>query len=699
VKNAVAIIGGVLVLAGIAGILALRDRGGDSGPPTSAPASNLLAETPAPAGSPFEILCRRSREEVLVFARRREFGRPAVGLEVRLLDAAGTVLRIGRTDEFGVLRAAVPEGAVSIACGMGESFVASTLPPPRPPAVAPPLPILADRTFVRPGDTVRFCVWDYGAPEGVLSFEPADPTLGPVTFSWVEELQPGFPGPRKHWNVLTMGIPDDVRPGTAIATIGGARLEIPILPRFGPASEGGPKAEGGALAIRQPVPGGDLKIDLVDDAWRVECHEEFSVALLYATSGGRFLTHGAVPGEGKEALAALFLEDERPAAERVHAIVSTAHGFLEASVPAPASPVADRRLRIHPAPRAGAAVAEDRIRAFVEEDGRTVPAALAVAVEDPSGALPEATLATEETVAVAYAPLALASGGDRHVRVLAVPLDGGPPLRAETTVLGAEPAGAPSGPSWIYDGDVVAGAGRQPPTRPALLEIRRFLRPGESMSLAEPGIAVPVDSQVTFVVNFGEKPTSVRVKAGEEILFERSSEEPHVGTVLMLEAARIGDRPVLLESASVEAELDLVTAVPVRAAEVAASEPDATTGLALALEIPAKVTAGGTAEIRARIAASSAVDEEFVVRLPLPRGAVPDEDGWSIRKRAPEGAHVELAEDSVVWRLDRLEPGTTLSLRVQFPWKGRFSAPPATVRNAAESRSHARSAGSVVVVE
>ena len=224
-----------------------------------------------------------------------------------------------------------------------------------------------------------------------------------------------------------------------------------------------------------------------------------------------------------------------------------------------------------------------------------------------------------------------------------------------------------------------------------------MLRPGEAWVPGGPDFPVGPGTRVSWTALSPGAPAGLRIRSGRAILAEeRIDGEPRGGT---LDGGALLPGPVRVECEA-GAAIPVVFAASVHADPAAVPAAPHGDGLALSRDLPGRARAGQVTEIALEVRSPAALEAPVAIRCPLPRGAVPAEDGWTLRGRAPPGTRVEVEEDAVAWRLPSLPAGTTrLAVRVRFAWRGRYGVPPATAAGEDPLLPRARSAGASVVVE
>jgi len=685
--------GALLLAAGAAAWRGSRPSPSPSPPPPSIDEGET-DHSPPLQESTLDARAYRSRDEVILLARLAVDGRPASGVEVLLVDAAGEVRGTGATDGRGVFRGRFtgdPREALLRVRGGKDLLL--PIPPAPPPSAPPRRPLLSDRSVLRPGDRFRVCAWSpdpAGAPlEASVRYDPPVPGAPEEEAAFEEAgTAPGRPASGPGWQVLAWKVPPDAPPGRALVAIGGDRLEIPLVPRFGPAVP----APTAPPAPPEEPSRGDPALRREDGAWRVDLGGplEGAPVLVFGAAGGRFLGHGAVLAEGSEALVPL-PEDSADREVTVTAVIARPDGFREhRSTAAPPGPV----LRFDPLPggvRVGLAaqggIAAPPLRA---------PVPLAVAVDDPASEAFLPLLMLEDAGPFVDLPLSGLRGGALSLRAAALPR-GGAPLEARATLVPPEPAPPSTGPSWRYGGDVPADPAGAPPAREFRAAVRAFLPAGTPTALPD-SLPIPPGTPVAWTAVGCTGPGALRLRAGRTILLETSVDDGLSTGAMEAGPGRALAAPLLASSDAPGFEGLLLDAeVP---ADPAALPEDAAPGLRIERLLPGRAGAGTEAEAVLVLRAEEAFEGPLEAACPLPRGTVPAEDGWAVRERGPEGVRVRVAEDEALWSLPRLAAGETrLRVRVRALWRGRWAAPPARVSSEDPTGPSARSAGAVLAIE
>jgi hypothetical protein len=269
---------------------------------------------------------------------------------------------------------------------------------------------------------------------------------------------------------------------------------------------------------------------------------------------------------------------------------------------------------------------------------------------------------------------------------------GDPDLRAFRSSRPPEPAPGRA-PGWVYPADEPAGT-PAPERRPFVFEVRSLLVPGEPGTFGQDDVPVPDVATVRWTAAAAPSRGSFRLRADGAIVLEgavgpASSE----GTI---PCRRVRGKALLVESnAEGFPGLVLRAAVPADPARIRAAGP-----VAILRDLPASGTVGGTVRVGLSVDGGAGDSRVVAVRCPLPRCAVPAEDLWSLRERAPEGTRVAFDGETLSWVLPRLPPERTdLSFRIRLRIAGRFGAPPASVDRLDGGAAVGNSAGGEIRVE
>jgi len=662
---------GAILLA--AGAMVLLRR--DSGPATAVPAPAVDPGGARPGGPPPpapDAVLFRSRDEVLLLARQRPDGRPLGRAPVALRDAAGSILERGETDSRGLWRGRCPAGAEAASVGAGDA-PALVLPlPPAPESRGPVPPLLADRPALRPGDEFRVLAW-------IPAMRTSTPAGRLLADGEAFEMESSLPLPGTGWREFLGRVPADARPGPAVIEIGDCRLPVPLVPRFGPAAADPP----GPAAADGPSPAEEA-LSPADGGWWVDLSPpaDDHAVLVFAAVGDRFLEHGVSVVDGRRAFVALPAPEVAEPVEVV-AVVAAAAGFR---VHRKTRPAAGPSIRFEPLP-GPPGPAPYGLRVSLGD----LPVAMAAAacVQDRGSV---ALSVCDDAATHLDFVLEAFRGRDALVRAIAFP-PGTAPVTGSVRLLAAEPIA--DGPAWIHEGDAPAGPGAGAPAEAAFVPIRVFLPAGIPTPFT-PDPPIPPDAPISWEVVGSAPAGAMRLTAGPAVLLEARFDGP----------ARAGTLPPgpvaggALLAVSDEAGFDgLVLGIEVPVHPAAARAADAP-GLSVERRLPAAAAAGSDFEAAVVVRSAGVRDGPFSVRMPLPRGVVPAEDGWAIRDRAPEGTRVDLDDARVEWRLPSLPAGeTTLACRVRAAFRGRWGAPPAVAATLDPTGPLARSAGAVLVVE
>ncbi len=366
---------------------------------------------------------------------------------------------------------------------------------------------------------------------------------------------------------------------------------------------------------------------------------------------------------------------------RVTIVATGSGGFEEHSEEAPAGgdgPFLEILPRDPGAARSGAPGSV--VVGVRSTDGPTPLAAIAAVADDLAGRFEgTATAAAEGAESLDLAPNEEA-GSNLLLRALAV-LPGGRVLRAakEVTRRVEFPAGA-LGPRWIRPGDRVEGVPLQPDLRPVdPRPARAVVRPGEAVPFPPPGRILPPDAVVRWrVLAPTEAGGPIRLRSGRAIVAESllgpGAAEGRSGTFL---GAEIGDA-VRIET-SVPGLRGVVLEADLPPEESPGGRDE---GIEVHRTVPEKGRTGQTVDVLLVLRSAAGSPGPLSVACPLPRGAVPAEDGWAIRSRAPAGTRVEAAGDRVAWHLPSLPAGETrLGFRARLSWAGRYVVPSAVAES------------------
>jgi hypothetical protein len=305
-----------------------------------------------------------------------------------------------------------------------------------------------------------------------------------------------------------------------------------------------------------------------------------------------------------------------------------------------------------------------------------------------SGAVVHAVTIGPEGVDRAEAPLpALAEAPDDADPVLAAFLAD---LRA------AAAAEEVPFPAWIRSGDSVAGDGPRPPVRALdvapehrTLHLRRgheglipFLPPGTTVEWS----VLPRGAAGAF-----------RVRRGATVALEaRAGPTVQGGTRA---GAELEGESLWFEGEPGIEGLVLAWTTPRDPSAISLGKGgagDPASSLTLARSLPERGSVGDRIEMRLRIRSTAAARVE--VDCPVPRGAVPAEDGWRIAGSGPPGTRcIVVEEDRVVLRVT-LEAGREEEMVVPLRLlrAGRFVVPEATVTVLGAA---ARTGAGVLVIE
>ncbi len=620
---------------------------------------------------------------------------------MRLLDGAGAELKAGRTDDHGVYRGSLPEGAAAVEAAWKARTLRLPL-PAAPDPLPPALPFLLDRSVVRPGNRVRLLLLAGDGPPPpprLVLLDPAGEEVEAVALRPAED-----PFVEEPWALFEGRVPEDAPTGSARWTAGDLLLgTVPVVERFPdlPLPAGGPP--GAAEAPPPPRVHGDLSRR--DGLWRLAAPgaEIGARALFVALSGDRILGHAAAPVERGEAAAALpAATDGAPV--RVRALAMTPRGFVEAEAEA-APPEEGPRIAAAAAP-SGYDLRVTLLPSAEAPAGVAGPsAAMAAVVEDPG--LPAGAPLLRARASVDHLSLPHgwhpALNEDLLLRALAVGGGLPRPLRARVAFAGR------SGPEY----ELPSTSGE--PRREGTL---RLLLPGAP---EEPwpgrGRGALRGSEVRWSLEAPEAAEGpFRLRCGGAIVLEgrarpAAGEEADDGRGGVLPAERISGGDLLLES-----RIPGLRGLRLEGEAGAASTglPADGRGLSLEMEVPGSAPLMGTVVISLRLRSPGGTGP-LAVTLPLPEGTTPGEEGWEIRRRGPEGCRVSFPvrggggdggdggewPEAVRWTLPALPAGETrldLRIRVHRP-PGDYAAPAATAESLDPAGPWARSAAGRLVVE
>jgi hypothetical protein len=282
----------------------------------------------------------------------------------------------------------------------------------------------------------------------------------------------------------------------------------------------------------------------------------------------------------------------------------------------------------------------------------------------------EAAPGSVRVTAVLAGPGGFAEASAGGAASSAVPSDPDPVLAAFLAGKPKPEAETP-GPAWIHEGDSMAGDGPTPPVRPGFFE-------REMMDSTPPGHLVGVPVPGPQEVRWGTRPASaagsLRIRVDGAILVET-----RVGPGRAEGAFRIPDPG--WHMARVESDASGLQAVTFRWTEQGRPGRDPPRIESDTAVDRTLTTFGrrGREYVYTTVIHSAEGRSAAVITCPIPRGAVPAEDGWSIRERAPAGTRVELPDGAVVYRVPALGKGeTVLSFRIRLAWPGTYAAAPAT---------------------
>jgi hypothetical protein len=665
----------VLVLSGLRGGDPPRAPDPRPAGPSAAPEAVPAPPPPDHRAPPLDARVFRAGGEVLLLARRSDPGPAAARVPVEVRDAAGAVLREGRTDDGGVWRGAVPPVATEVLVG-GPGGARLSL-PSEPPASAEP-PLLHPLTPAVPG--MDLLVAALGLPDEATA--SAEAVLGderePLPVS--EEATEGVP--RSRGVVLRVAVPHDAPPGEMRLAAGGASVRTRIGRRFrrgGDAAEephrvAAPSVSGPpfGVSLREPPDeGAGPPEPAADGAWSIPLPPgpDPVAVLLFAVSGGRILGHASAEVRGDRALLRLPGDDDPAAHQEIVAVVAGSWGFLSEA----------RAAR-----RAGAAGGAPSLRiGLPETDAADAPA-------DPE-APPPAVILVESHGPPGRALRLLAvtfrdpgSGRARALLLSHVPLVG-LTLEEEERAGPLEVRAA----AWWGPARVVSEAGAiEIPSRPGAAAPRR---PDGA------GAPEPPPHLRAILPGDGGRPVPLRGEAwasASAVAWEAVAPAEAEGSLRLWSGGSVvaeawlapaaGSRRGLLDPAEVSrGSLALEHGVPGLRALVVAATLDApiaaADGLALRRGPLPRVRPGEPAEISLEVSAPAGVpppEGPILVALPLPPGLLPDEDGWEVRARGPDGARVRLDGSGAVWSLPSLAPGATARLGLRVRPAGRSPAGP-----------------------
>ena len=674
-RRTTALLAAAAVAAGALALwLLLREDGpvAPAPPPPPRPVDRPAPDD-APTAPTADARVFRSRDEVILLARRPSDGRPLARAAVALLDAGGAVVGRGDTDSRGFWRGPCPAEArtATVAADAGPPLALPLPEPPAPASSGPP--IFADRAVLRPGDALRVLAWfreGRSAPaSGVLSVDGE-----PVPLSAVDTI------PGSGWRTFQGRVPGDARPGTASVEIGDARLAIPVVPRWGPAAEPEPAPAIGPDAAAV----GDASLMPANGGWRVAMTPpaDGHAALVFAVANGWFLDHGVSIAEGSEAFVPLWPEEPAAVVEVV-AVVATPDGFRVHRAAAERDATA---IRFEPVEQP--AVPSTRaVRVIAGE--HPVPIAVAVSGVGRHGGMP----ALHYSNAATHLEVPLDSFRDRDavIRAIAIP-PGRAPVEAAARVLAPQPA--LDAPAWIYEGDEPAGPAPEQVSVAFQLAVRAFIPAGVPTEFpSDP--AVPSDLQLFWIPLADPGSGSVRISAGPVVVSEGAFGGPVTGGLLPARHLADGALVAVSDAAGFRG-VALLATFPVAPESIRASD---TRDLAVSSRLPGAADAGSEFDAVVAVRAAAPWSGPVKVHLPLPRGVLPAEDGWSIRARAPSGARVTVDDGRIGWTLPSLSAGeTTLTVRLRAAFRGRWGAPPASATTEDPTGPLARSAGGTLVV-
>jgi hypothetical protein len=237
----------------------------------------------------------------------------------------------------------------------------------------------------------------------------------------------------------------------------------------------------------------------------------------------------------------------------------------------------------------------------------------------------------------------------------------------------AEAAAAIPFPAWIRPGDRLAGNGTPPPVRDessAPVPRSLLLRRGEEVALP----AVPPGTTVEWTVLPRGAAGAFRIRRGEIVALETG-----VGPALQggtLSGSALAGEPLRLEGdPGIEGVGLRWSGPPATAAEGSPAEGACT----VTRSLHGREAVGATMEMRIGIRAASAARAKIL--CPIPRGAVPAEDGWWLARNGPMGTRCPVVEeDRVVFEVP-LEAGvaTEVVVPIRLLRAGTFTLPAATV--------------------
>ncbi|HEU4394898.1 MAG TPA: hypothetical protein VFS92_04970, partial [Planctomycetota bacterium] len=400
-------------------------------------------------------------------------------------------------------------------------------------------------------------------------------------------------------------------------------------------------------------------------------------------AGSRFLDHGVSIAEGGEAFVALPPVNAATVVEVV-AVVAAPDGFRVHRAAAGESATA---IAFEPEERPPVLIAR-ALRVVAGE--QPVPLAVAATGVVPGGIEPILLHADSATSLL----LSLDGFRDRDaiVRAMAIP-PGRAPVEAAARVLAPDPA--PEAPAWMYEGDAPVPLGPVPTTTAFQLETRAFVPAGVPTEFpSDP--PVPAEVSMFWLPIADPGSGSVRISAGQVVMAEGSFGGSVAGG--HFPARHLADGPVVAVSDAAEFRGVLLLATfPARPETIRASDGR---DLTVSSRLPGAVATGGEFDAVVTVRAAAPWKNAVEVRLPLPRGVVPAEDGWSIRERGPAVARVATEESFVLWKLAALPAGdTTLTVRLRAAYRGRWAAPPVRAATEDPAGPSAHGSGSVLVVE
>lgn len=687
----------LLLVAGV--FLLFRFRAGPPPPPPPAPAPAALPVPPPPPRprDPVEVRLFRFEGRLAVFARRTDFGLPAAEAGVAL-SGGGAVASEGRTDGNGVWVGHLPQGVTTVAVTWGGTTL--TLPLPPAPVDGPAdLIAIAGGPSLRPGDSFRILVLrPGGAPlpplEALLSVEGASSRVElhlPENCFLLEETgTPGVNGSPRWWTEGTL--PDDAPTGTATLLVGGLpALTLPVLPRFGSTARGD-----GAVRDPDAPPDpdargveGDLRREEGGWTFRPEGMEEGAAVLFLARDGGRLLGHVAVVPGRDGGGAPLHIPGGSRAV--VRAVASTPAGFVEAEAPSTAGgegpwlEVVDGRTSTPPS------VTVHLRAAPGAADGPLPVATLAAAASVAGGGEALAGPEVEDAASILRLPLPREAAG-RTLRVEAVAAGPGLPAPLRRTVLLPplrEAPPPPPRPIPVRPGDAPEAGGPHLLLPAETEEVALLLRPGRTGSFPGRGLALPEDGEVAWSVEAPREAAGpLRLRGDGAILLETAVRPATAGTAPSqgregtVSAAGLAGAALALEG-RVEGLLGLLLR-----ATVPAPGPDAPAadgGIELERRMPARWRVGEVGEVVVLLRWRGA-GTPVEVRLPLPGGTEPAEDGWEVGLRSGGPCAVLMPRQGregwsheTRWILPDLEAGETrLSLRLRPLRRGSYTAPAAS---------------------